>query len=595
MRTHLEPTFRPTRPRHDRQAHQSPLLRVILPDVRQVLLLLILLPAFSGTAPMADEVPLPATPDWQGTLERAVGGLAWGDADGDGDLDLAVGCYYANAYPPITEWKNYIYSNVGGTLESLPSWTSADERSTADVRWADLDGDGRPDLIAANGYDNLAPSVIYFNGPGGVATTPGWTAADATWTLGAAAADVDDDGDLDVAFANQGRSLDPYRPVSLFYNTGSTLETSPTWTSADPAISNVVAWGDVDGLGRTARSALFTGDGARRVFHVALLPLEEPVRVSVDGIPVSGFAWERIAGWVSLPSAPPPGAAVVVGYYNSTTPDLAVSRWTGFASGIYHNTGGSLESLPGWTVADEGRSEKGIGWADVDNDGDLDLAIGASSDATRLYANQGTGLDATPVWQAQAAYFGCQDLAWGDVDADGDLDLATVHFGNGHARVYLNEAGTLTDEPCWFYDCSSSATAIAWGDMNGDGRLDLAVGTARQPPMVFLNTLPPAGIAEHSGILALQLILRPQPWRAPGRIGFRLPPGSEGRLSIHDPTGRCVRWLPLGSLRTGSRGIDEIDWNGRDGDGHRLPAGVYLVRLQAADQQVARPLLLVAP
>ncbi len=32
------------------------------------------------------EVPLPAVPDWNADIERAVGGLAWGDADGDGDL-----------------------------------------------------------------------------------------------------------------------------------------------------------------------------------------------------------------------------------------------------------------------------------------------------------------------------------------------------------------------------------------------------------------------------------------------------------------------------------------------------------------------------
>jgi hypothetical protein len=41
---------------------------------------------------------------------------------------------------------------------------------------------------------------------------------------------------------------------------------------------------------------------------------------------------------------------------------------------------------------------------------------------------------------------------------------------------------------------AASATAIAFGDMNGDGGIDLAIGTAREPIVVFLNQSPPVPV-----------------------------------------------------------------------------------------------------
>ncbi len=543
-----------------------------------------------GTVLDGREVPLPAAPDWQADLERAVGGLAWGDADDDGDLDLAAGCYYAQAYPPIVDWKVYVYLNHDGMLETSPSWISTDERSTADVRWADINGDGRPDLIAANGYASADPSVVYFSGPGGLSASPGWTAGDQTWSLGAAATDFDHDGDLDVAFANQGLSqYDPYRPVTYFRNVGGTLETHPSWTSADAANSNYVAWGDVDGSHVIARQDTFLGDGDRRVFHACTLPMEEPVAVAIDGQMVGVFAHDRVAGWVSLAAPPPAGAEVTLTYRNSTAPDLAASRWASFASGVYLHDGAGLSGLMGWMTPNAGATEKGIAWADVERDGDLDLVVGASSDPTALYMNDGTALAPAPGWQSLETYFGCQDLAWGDVNHDGYLDLATVHFGNGHVRVYLSDQGVLPPLPSWLYDCSSSATAIAWGDLNGDGRLDLAVGTARQPAMVFLNTSAPSSVSHPPRADRLDLSVGPQPLAGAGWVAFTLTHAAPVRLSLHDLNGRLVRQLSCGDRAAGRH---RISWQRATAE-RRLTAGAYLLRLEAGDLVRSRRVLVL--
>ena len=71
---------------------------------------------------ITDVVPYNSSPDWSCNLRMQVGGLAIADFNADGDLDLAVGCYSSQSYPPYEDWRNFILYNIDGELETNPSW-----------------------------------------------------------------------------------------------------------------------------------------------------------------------------------------------------------------------------------------------------------------------------------------------------------------------------------------------------------------------------------------------------------------------------------------------------------------------------------------
>jgi hypothetical protein len=137
----------------------------------------------------------------QGAYGHTIGSQ-WGDLDNDGDWDL----FSANlAHPRFIEFsdKSMLYVNSGA-----PDYTFTDAREAAGITYyethsdtalADYDNDGRLDLLITGVYVGYR-SFLYKN-EGGLAFTDVTYGAglfvDNGW--GAAWADYDDDGDLDLA------------------------------------------------------------------------------------------------------------------------------------------------------------------------------------------------------------------------------------------------------------------------------------------------------------------------------------------------------------------------------------------------------------
>ncbi|MEM9998423.1 MAG: FG-GAP-like repeat-containing protein, partial [Bacteroidota bacterium] len=139
--------------------------------------------------------------------------VQWVDYDNDGDLDFCVASAFLGAGNPLQAegLPNALWRNDGGTFTEVTTGPVVTDRklSQAQVR-ADYDNDGDLDLYLTNGtsmrssggndfYRNSGPPAYTFTRESlGDATAPGRA------SNGAAVADYDQDGDLDLVVLYQG-------------------------------------------------------------------------------------------------------------------------------------------------------------------------------------------------------------------------------------------------------------------------------------------------------------------------------------------------------------------------------------------------------
>ncbi|TAH39703.1 MAG: VCBS repeat-containing protein [Planctomycetota bacterium] len=313
---------------------------------------------------------LSSTPVWRSADEFFSFSCDLGDADGDGDLDLAVATGEPYFDPPD---HNRIYYNSNGTLETTPSWLSSTVDHCLDVSFGDADGDGDLDLALCTA---AGPMRVFYQGLGGMSTSPGWTATDNnsqngnTCTFG----DVDADGFLDLAvtdndqlpggngrykiyrsnggslattpfwsdFAGQVSAvafadlhLDGYPDLAggvwfagtdIYLNDNGGFGTAPNWQSSSNSTVEAITFADVDGNGIQQSTETLPGDGVRRTFYLAKAPVHELLEARADGVLLAAadYAFDAADGWLALDRAP---ATLVVRYRWSESLDMGVTNW----------------------------------------------------------------------------------------------------------------------------------------------------------------------------------------------------------------------------------------------------------------------------
>jgi len=218
-------------------------------------------------------------PGWYSDANEYNAGLAVGDIDKDGALDVAVSVAFGR-YEYLRGGRVSIYMNRAGTLEARPSYSSDDRYITPGCALGDIDSDGDLDLaVAVMLEDAKDPSSaepppghtrIYLNENGAIQKTPAWTAATANIAGDVAFADVNQDGWMDLVVAGQA--------VQVYYGSAPKpgvkipLPLDPSWTTQNiyPFAYGVDVGSVGSGPGLSLAvsvSCLFTACDSRFVLH----------------------------------------------------------------------------------------------------------------------------------------------------------------------------------------------------------------------------------------------------------------------------------------------------------------------------------------
>ncbi|HRE39986.1 MAG TPA: FG-GAP-like repeat-containing protein [Ignavibacteria bacterium] len=177
-------------------------------------------------------------------------------------------------------------------------------------------------------------------------------------------------------------------------------------------------------------------------------------------------------------------AVTLIDYNNDGQLDIYVTNGPqpGAINFLYKNNGnGTFTKITDLTIVNDVSRDDGASWADIDNDGFLDLCfVNWGNNTDRLYRNNTMGnftfLNTSPV----STNFGFSEaVSFGDYDNDGLVDIfITNSFGANHKNfLYKNLGNTNYVKVDTGIAVSETADSrgLNWIDIDNDGDLDIYV------------------------------------------------------------------------------------------------------------------------
>ncbi|MBK8304794.1 MAG: VCBS repeat-containing protein [Chloracidobacterium sp.] len=322
---------------------------------------------------------------------------------------------------------------------------------------ADVNLDGNPDMVVANGVSNNV-SVLLGNGSGGFGTAANFAVGDHPNSI--AVADLNLDGNPDIATANNQSAN-----LSILFGNGSGVFGPATSVSAgNNPIGVVTADFNFDGKADLAAAnstdgnvSVFLGDGAGGFgaatnFGVGTNAIEVAVgdfnndgnadvvtanngsnNVSVlIGNGLGGFAAAANFSVGALPQS------LAVGDINHDGKhDIVVTTTAALGASVLLGDGAG--SFAAATSTDVGSNPTGVAISDVNLDGYPDLVVtNFTAPAPNVSVMLGNGAGAFGAQTLFGAGDNTRSVAAGDFNLDGKPDLAVANSGSGNVSVLLN-------------------------------------------------------------------------------------------------------------------------------------------------------------
>jgi hypothetical protein len=347
--------------------------------------------------------------------------IAVGDLDGDGNLDIVCANQGTGDLAIYQQFSPTIVSAQPKQRLGTPATTN---QVTA-VEIADIDGDGRPDIATANG--GAGTLTVFFQMPDGTyPTLPDVTLSGVGMPSSLVIADLDGDGDLDLACADSGSSrLRIFLQTSprVFATPGATIGSS----GSTPGPSALVA-ADFNADGRIDLACANQGGNTIAFF----------LQTSAGTFPANPNFTLGSGGLT-----PSPTALAAADIDGDGLLDIAVACRTANKVVLFRQTApGTFNPAAAATVSHSSMlGPSSLVLADFDQDGALDLFVGATTSQNLCLFRQlrpwtfATAPDLAGGPSTTGAPVGLRAV---DFDGDGDCDLILARPAFNSLALFYN-------------------------------------------------------------------------------------------------------------------------------------------------------------